>query len=161
MSQLRVEVVRSKKRRKTISALQVGEDLLRVSIPATLTEDEEQHWVDEMLRRFTKRAERDRVDLDVRARRLAEQYGFPHPRSVRWVDNQSTRWGSCTPADATIRLSSRMVDFPAWVIDAVLVHELAHLVEVRHNARFDALCMRYPLTERATGYLLAKGFEGD
>ena len=161
MSTLRVEVVRSKKRRKTISALQVGDDLVRVSIPASLSKDEEQHWVDEMLRRFTKRAERDRVDLDVRARELAEQYGFPMPRSVRWVDNQSTRWGSCTPSDGTIRLSSRMVGFPRWVIDSVLVHELAHLVEANHNQRFDALCARYPLTERATGYLLAKGFDGD
>ena len=158
---MNVEVVRSKKRRKTISALQVSDDLLRVSIPASLSVDEEQHWVDEMLRRFTKRAERDRVDLDRRASELADRYGLPHARSVRGVDNQSTRWGSCTPADGTIRLSSRMVGFPRWVIDAVLVHELAHLVEIHHNTRFDALCMRYPLTARATGYLLAKGFDGD
>jgi predicted metal-dependent hydrolase len=158
---LRVEVVRSKKRRKTISALQVGDDLVRVSIPASLTADEEQHWVEEMLRRFQKRADADRIDLDVRARELATQYGFPMPRSVRWVDNQHARWGSCTPADATIRLSSRMIGFPRWVIDSVLVHELAHLVEAQHSVRFDALCARYPLTERATGYLLAKGFEGD
>jgi predicted metal-dependent hydrolase len=158
---MRVEVVRSKKRRKTISAQQVDDDLVRVSIPATMTKAEEQHWVDEMLRRFEKRALADRVDIERRAHELADQHGFPHPRTVRWVDNQSTRWGSCTPADASIRLSSRMVGFPRWVIDSVLVHELAHLVEHRHNARFDALCARYPLTERATGYLLAKGFEGD
>ncbi|HVM54875.1 MAG TPA: YgjP-like metallopeptidase domain-containing protein [Acidimicrobiales bacterium] len=158
---MRVEVVRSKKRRKTISALQVGDDLVRVSIPASLSRAEEEHWVEEMLRRFTKRALADRVDLDLRARQLAEEHGFPTPRSVRWVDNQTSRWGSCTPADATIRLSSRMVGFPRWVIDAVLVHELAHLVEPRHNTRFDALCARYPMSERATGYLLAKGFDGD
>jgi predicted metal-dependent hydrolase len=158
---VRVEVIRSKKRRKTISAQQVDDDLVRVSIPATMTKAEEQHWVDEMVRRFTKRALADRVDIEQRANELADQHGFPRPRTVRWVDNQSTRWGSCTPADASIRLSSRMVGFPRWVIDSVLVHELAHLVEHRHNARFDALCARYPLTERATGYLLAKGFEGD
>jgi predicted metal-dependent hydrolase len=80
---------------------------------------------------------------------------------VRWVDNQHARWGSCTPADGTIRLSSRMIGFPRWVIDSVLVHELAHLIEIGHGPRFDALCARFPLTERATGYLLAKGFEGD
>jgi len=157
----RVEVIRSKKRRKTISAHQVTDDLVRVSIPASLSKAEEQRWVDEMLRRLEKRALADRVDLEPRAVQLAEQHGFPHPSSVRWVDNQTTRWGSCTPADGTIRLSSRMIGFPRWVIDAVLVHELAHLLEHNHNARFDALCARYPLTERATGYLLAKGFEGD
>ena len=161
MGALRVEVVRSKNRRKTISAHQVTDDLLRVSIPASLTKDEEQHWVDEMLRRFEKRALADKVDLERRATELATQHGFPRPSSVRWVDNQNARWGSCTPGDGTTRLSSRMVGFPRWVIDSVLVHELAHLLEHRHNARFDALCARYPLTERATGYLLAKGFEGD
>jgi len=46
---------------------------------------------------------------------------------VRWVDNQRSRWGSCTPADRTIRLSRRLQDMPAWVIDYVLVHELVHL----------------------------------
>lgn len=156
-----MEVVRSKKRRKTISAQQIGDDLVRVSIPASMTKAEEDHWVDEMRTRFEKRALADRVEVHRRAVELAEQHGFPTPSSVRWVDNQHARWGSCTPVDASIRLSSRMVGFPRWVIDAVLVHELAHLVEHHHNARFDALCARYPLTERATGYLLAKGFEGD
>ena len=158
---MRVEVVRSKKRRKTISALQVSDDLLRVSIPASCTKAEEEHWVTEMLKRFEKRALADTIDLERRARELAEQHGFPVPSSVRWVDNQHARWGSCTPVDATIRLSSRMIGFPRWVIDAVLVHELAHLLEPGHGPRFDGLCARYPLTERATGYLLAKGFEGD
>ena len=158
---MEVEVVRSKKRRKTISALQVTDDLVRISIPASLSKAEEQHWIDEMLKRFEKRAVADKVDLETRARQLADEHGFPYPSSVRWVDNQHARWGSCTPADGTIRLSSRMVGFPRWVIDSVLVHELAHLVEPHHNARFHALCARYPLTERATGYLLAKGFDGD
>ena len=158
---MEVEVVRSSKRRKTISAHQVRDDLLRVSIPASLSAAEEQHWVDEMMKRFAKRAEADRVDLGVRARELADQYGFPHPSSVRWVDNQNARWGSCTPADGTIRLSTRMVGVPRWVIDSVLVHELAHLVEHGHTPRFHALCARYALTERATGYLMAKGLDGD
>lgn len=158
---MNVEVVRSAKRRKTISAHQVTDDLLRVSIPASLTKAEEQHWVDEMLKRFERRALADRVDLETRAAELALEHGFPLPSSVRWVDNQHSRWGSCTPADGTIRLSSRMIGFPRWVIDSVLVHELAHLVEPGHGIRFQALVARYPLTERATGYLLAKGFEGD
>ena len=137
---MRVEVVRSKKRRKTISAHQINDDLVRVSIPASLSKAEEQHWVDEMLKRFEKRALADRIDIERRAHELADQHGLPHPRTVRWVDNQSSRWGSCTPADGSIRLSSRMVGFPRWVIDSVLVHELAHLVEPHHDARFDAQC---------------------
>jgi hypothetical protein len=64
-----------------------------------------------------------------------------------------TRWASCTPADATIRLSQRLLEMPAWVQDYVLVHELAHLIEPGHGPRFWSLVERYPRTERARGYL--------
>ena len=53
---------------------------------------------------------------------------------MRWVDNQQSRWGSCTPSDRSIRLSSRLQGMPAWVVDYVLVHELAHLLEPGHDA---------------------------
>jgi hypothetical protein len=65
----------------------------------------------------------------------------------------STRWASCTPADGTIRVSERLRDAPAWVVDYVLVHELAHLLEPGHDKAFWAWVRRYPRTERAMGYL--------
>ncbi|MDQ1486247.1 MAG: hypothetical protein QOJ62_1940 [Actinomycetota bacterium] len=43
---------------------------------------------------------------------------------------------------------------PAWVVDYVLVHELAHLIEFGHGPRFQALVAGYPKAERARGYLL-------
>lgn len=97
-------------------------------------------------------------ELLVRATRLIKLYLPEHgaqavPASVRWVTNQNGRWGSCTPADGTIRLSHRVQDMPDWVIDYVLLHELAHLIVPSHNARFWALVGRYPKTERARGYL--------
>jgi hypothetical protein len=72
---------------------------------------------------------------------------------VRWVDNQGSRWGSCTPSDRTIRLSSRLQGMPPWVVDYVLLHELAHLAVPGHGPRFWALLEAYPRTERARGYL--------
>jgi predicted metal-dependent hydrolase len=75
------------------------------------------------------------------------------PTSVRWVDNQRNRWGSCTPADGTIRLSRRLVGMPDWVIDYVLFHELAHLLVPGHGPEFWALVARYPRAERARGFL--------
>lgn len=146
--------MRSARRRKTVSARQVG-GVLRISIPATMTSAEEQRWVGEMSRRFERRSTSAGIDLDDRAATLAHRYDLPQARSIRWVDNQQARWGSCTPADGSIRLSSRLALFPSWVLDHVIVHELAHLVEPGHGPAFQALVARHPRGERAIGFLLA------
>src|SRR5581483_1255429 len=90
-----------------------------------------------------------------RAAELSERYlrGRAVPRSVRWATNQNSRWSSCTPTEGTIRLSHRLQGMPEYVIDYVLLHELAHLLVPDHGARFWALLEAYPRTERARGYL--------
>jgi len=130
-------------------------------IPDQFTRAEEREWVDKMLDRLKQRdgrAGRSDAELMVRATRLARRYladhpAASHPASVRWVTNQNGRWGSCTPADGTIRISDRISDMPEWVVDYVLLHELTHLVVLAHNAEFWALVSRYPKAERARGYL--------
>lgn len=153
-----VEVVRSAKRRKTVQARLVG-GVVQVSIPARMSKAEEEHWVAEMVGRFERRQATQPIDLAARAEVLAARYGLPQPASARWVDNQVWRWGSCTPDERSIRLSTRMAGFPPWVIDAVLVHELAHLVVAGHGADFWALANRFPRMERARGFLIAKGLD--
>ena len=64
-----------------------------------------------------------------------------------------SRWGSCSPADGTIRLSERLQQMPDFVIDYVLTHELAHLVVADHSDRFWRLLATVPNLERARGYL--------
>jgi predicted metal-dependent hydrolase len=155
---VKVEVVRSARRRKTVQAREVG-GVLRVSIPAGMTAADEERWVAEMVRRMERRAATDGIDLTARAAALADRYGLPKPRAIRWVDNQEWRWGSCTPSDRAIRISSRLVGEPAWVLDYVIVHELAHLSVPRHDARFWALVRRYPRAERAHGFLMARGLD--
>jgi predicted metal-dependent hydrolase len=155
-----IEVRRSQRRRRTVSAYRDGERVV-VLIPAQFSRAEEREWVDRMLERLDareQRAQRTDADLDSRAQRLAARYlpDYPaawNPRSVRWVQNQNGRWGSCTPADSSIRISRRVQEMPDWVIDYVLLHELAHLVIPSHNAAFWALVARYPKAERARGYL--------
>ena len=71
------------------------------------------------------------------------------------------RWGSCTPEDASVRISSRLAAYPLWVLDYVLIHELAHLLVDSHGAEHDALVDRFPLAERARGFLMAVDLDPD
>ncbi|MBO0867751.1 MAG: M48 family metallopeptidase [Micromonosporaceae bacterium] len=155
-----VEVRRSERRRRTVSAYRDGERVV-VLIPNLFSRAEEREWVDRMLQRLEARDHRGRrsdLELVNRAARLAHRYYPDHPAaarpaSVKWVDNQNGRWGSCTPTDRSIRISDRIMDMPEWVIDYVVLHELAHLIVPSHNATFWALVGRYPKAERARGYL--------
>lgn len=148
-------MIRSAKRRKTAEARLV-DSVLEVRIPGRSSMVEEREFVEYFRARFQRVSATESIDVERRAAQLARRYGLPRPTSIRWVDNQRHRWGSCTPADGSIRLSNRMARFPPWVIDYVIVHELAHLVEADHGPAFRALVDRYPQAERAKGYLMAK-----
>lgn len=152
-----VEVRRSSRRRRTVSAYRDGDRTI-VLLPARMTAAEERHWVAVMLERLEVQDRRSKPSDDelwVRAQRLSARYldGRAKPRSVRWVSNQRTRWGSCTVQDASIRLSDRLQGMPEWVVDYVLLHELAHLLEPSHGPSFWALLDGYAEVERARGFL--------
>lgn len=119
---------------------------------------EEQRWVTVMLDKLAAQESKRMLgddELAERAQRLSDQYldGCAAPDTVRWVTNQNTRWGSCTPSEGSIRLSHRLQGMPEYVIDYVLLHELAHLLVPGHGPRFWKLLDAYPRTERARGYL--------
>jgi predicted metal-dependent hydrolase len=152
-----VEVRRSRRRRSTVTAYREGGRTI-VLIPARFTPTQEREWVARMLDRLSAQERRRRPsddELMARATSLSERYlgGLARPVSVSWVGNQNHRWGSCTPADGTIRLSSRLLGMPGWVIDYVVLHELAHLVQPGHGPRFWSLMETFPRTERARGFL--------
>jgi predicted metal-dependent hydrolase len=152
-----IEVRRSARRRRTVAARREGDRLI-VMIPASMSRSEERRWVADMLARVERSEAKRRLsddDLVARAQTLNHDYfgGRATPTSVRWVTNQRTRWGSCTPIDGSIRISDRVQPMPGWVLDYVLVHELAHLLEPSHNRRFWAWVDRYPQAERAKGFL--------
>ncbi len=150
-----VQVIRSARRRKTVSARRV-DGVVRVSIPATMSRADEERWVAEMVRRLDRTAATEGIELGARAAQLADRYGLPRPNSIRFVDNQELRWGSCTPSESSIRISSKLVTEPAWVLDYVIVHELAHLVVHGHGRKFWDIVARYPRTERARGWLACR-----
>lgn len=130
-------------------------------VPDNLSRAEERAVVSEMVAKVERRERRgphrrSDADLMARAAMLSDRYlgGIARPTSVRWVSNQRSRWGSCTPDSGTIRLSERLRGMPDWVVDYVLVHELVHLIEPHHDAAFWGWVANYPHTERAKGYLM-------
>jgi predicted metal-dependent hydrolase len=157
---MEVEVIRSARRRKTVEARLV-DGVLEVRVPARMSRRDEEQSVREMVDRFERKRRASLVDVEARARSLARRHDLPQPTGVRWVENQRTRWGSCTPETGEIRVSAVLAGYPRWVLDYVLVHELAHLVEPNHSARFHELVHRYPKAERAEGFLIAKGLGED
>jgi predicted metal-dependent hydrolase len=157
---VKVEVVRSPRRRKTVQARET-DGVLRVLIPATMTAADEARWVAEMLRRVEQRSTGHTIDLEHRAAQLARRYRLERPTTIVWSGQQEWRWGSCTPATGSVRISSRLTQEPGWVLDYVIIHELAHLSVPGHDRAFWAVVNRYPLAERARGFLIARGREPD
>ncbi|MBC7236718.1 MAG: M48 family metallopeptidase [Chloroflexi bacterium] len=163
-----IRIVRSARRKKTVSAKLLNWYTLEVRAPADIPEEELERIVRDLEQRTLERIKRHRhfasdEDLDRRAQRLNKELfnGVLRWRSIRFVSNQRARFGSCSPGRGTIRLSNRLLGVPDFVLDYVIVHELAHLLEPNHSKAFWDLVSRYELTERARGYLMALGLEED
>lgn len=152
-------VIRSARRSKTVQARVVG-GVAEIRIPAHFSARQEREVVTEMLAKLEAKTTTRMLDddtLTARARHLNDKVldGRATIGSVRWVSNQNTRWGSCTVDTGDIRISARLRDVPAYVLDAVLVHELTHTFIPNHSKEFYAWADRVPKAERARGYLEA------
>lgn len=152
-----LELVRSARRRRTASAHGVDGRVV-VQLPAGLPVAEEDRLIRSLVRRVTGRQRADAVagdhTLQARADELADRWlDGVRATSVRWSDRMQKRWGSCTPHDGSIRISRRLAAYPRYVLDAVLVHELAHLQVADHSRTFHDLVGRFPGSERARGFL--------
>ena len=151
-----VEVRRSARRRKTATAYWQA-DTVVVVLPAWMRPPESEKMVESLVRRVLAQQPHRQSSDDELARRAAQLAGRylegTLPSSIRWVSNQRRLWGSCSVASRDIRVSDRLRVVPGWVLDAVLVHELAHLEEASHSPRFRALVARYPRMDEAGAYL--------
>ncbi len=160
-----VEIIRSKKRKKTVQAKEVNGKLY-VYLPAGMDEGKEKKYIDRIVRKVEERKRRQKLNdgesLVRHARELNKRYFEGKLKfDIKYVTNQNSRFGSCTTEDGTIRISDRLADMPSWVRDYVIVHELAHIIQPNHSKKFWELVNRYKYTERARGYLMAVGMESD
>lgn len=158
-----VDVRRSKRRRRTVSARAEGNRIV-VMVPDDMTEAEERRQIEEIVARVRKKVgnkaghELDNDILLRRARRLSVTVleGRPHFESIKWVRNMSRRWASVSGKPPRIRVSHRLAEVPDYVLDDVIVHELVHtFVEGGHNDEFWHWAAKAPHHERARGYLEA------
>lgn len=160
----REEVIRRRNRRKTISA-RIIKDVMYVYVPNNISDDNLRKVIDNFKQRFEKQRLKRQLnkeqDLKAIAEGLNKKYfsGKLQLNLVKYVTDQYSKFGCCNYHTRSIRISHRVSHMPDWVRDYVLVHELAHLIEPNHSQAFWKIVSGYELSERARGYLIAKGLD--
>ncbi|SVB21786.1 uncharacterized protein METZ01_LOCUS174640 [marine metagenome] len=163
LDELETRIIRSRKRRKTVQARE-ADGVIEILAPAVMSDEELLPYIKKLKERLGRRNQKDILDdyaLEKRAKALNRKYfgGLLRWGSIRWTTNQNRRWGSCAPVNGSVRISHRLATMPGFVLDYVLIHELAHLIEANHGKQFWNLVYRYPKTERARGFLMGAGYE--
>jgi predicted metal-dependent hydrolase len=163
---MEVKIIRSKRRKRTISARLIKNTLL-VSAPLMISRERLDKIVADFKVKFEKKKLKQELDrkqslIDI-ARKLNEKY-FENKlkiNSIEYATDQNSKYGCCNFRDAKIRISHKIGLMPEWVRDYVVIHEMAHLVEPNHSSAFWQIVSRYNLAERARGYLMAAGLESE
>ena len=150
-------VIRSKRRKKSISAYRQGERIV-ISIPARLSKADERAIVPEMIAKIRSQE----ADITPSEASLAERIDqllselapeiTARPSSVNWRPMRE-RWGSCTGVDRTIRISDRLKLAPKYALDYLLFHEAIHLYIPDHGPEFTEILSRFEESELASAYL--------
>jgi predicted metal-dependent hydrolase len=158
---LTVTVTRDRRLRTTVRWA-VNQETIQVRAPARLPPDQLEELLDDIVARVLKQRARSRQrnddELETRARDLNQRYfdGELRWHTIRWVSNMTQRLGSCTDGgttDGDIRISDRIRDWPAYVVNYIIAHELTHRKHPNHSSDFWAYLSRYPHTERARGFV--------
>ena len=161
ISEGEIIVIRSARRKKNVSAYRQGGRIV-VSIPARMSKADERAMVPEMVAKIRAQeaaATMSEESLSLRVGELLTQLApeiTVRPSSVNWRAMRE-RWGSCTGADRSIRISDRLKGAPENVLDYVLFHEAIHLHFFDHGPEFKAILARFPEEALAEAYL--SGYE--
>jgi predicted metal-dependent hydrolase len=142
-------------------------DTIEIRAPRSIRRADLDRMVTEIVARVQKQRQRARkqqaTDLQARAEAINRQHfgGELAWHTIRWVSNMEKRLGSCTTGGSTdgdIRISDRMRSWPAYVVDYVIAHELAHRKHADHSPIFWEYLARYPHMERARGFIEGVAF---
>lgn len=150
-------VIRSPRRKKSASAYRQGGRIV-ISIPARMSKAEEAQVVPELIATIRRREDAKTPTEELLAARIDELLTelapeiTARPASVTWRPMRE-RWGSCTSADRTIRISDRLKLAPGYALDYVLFHEAIHLQWGDHGQEFTDTLARFEGSELASAYL--------
>jgi len=154
---MKIQVIKSKRRRKTASAKREN-GMIVLRVPWFLPREELVRIVSVFRKRYrTRRASNS--DLLSRAEKLNKKFfgGKLDKFSITWSARHKNIFGNCNYRTREIRIATRLKDVPTWVLEATIMHELAHLIEPNHSKKFKKLIDVYPRMERAKGFLLGMG----
>lgn len=166
VQEVEYEIRRSKRRTKSVGAFREQGRTIIVA-PIRMSTKEVHEYAQELIQKLNFQHEKisSQESLEERARYLAQTYldvdvftKHPVPVKIRWVTNQNSRWGSCTPGDGNIRISHRLQGMPDYVIDAVVLHELVHLIVADHSPRFYEYLAKFEDYRLAKAYLAGYSF---
>jgi len=161
-----VKILRSKRRKRTISARML-KDILVVRAPENIPESRLEKAITDLKERIERKQLKEELNKDENLVRRAKEFNLEYFEnklkidSIEYVTNQNSKFGCCDYRAGRIRISHRISAMPQWVRDYVIIHELAHLAVPDHSQAFWEIVNRYKLTERARGYLLGVGAQED
>ena len=165
---IRVDLRRDKRLKKTSRWERLPDGSLLVRVPHRLPRFKVSALLEQVASQLDRttilRAQHTDADLQQRAELINRKHfnGGIQWNAIRWVSNMQSRLGSCTkggPTDGQIRISDKIKNWPDWVVDYVIAHELMHRKHPNHSDSFWIdLKIAYPLTEQARGFIHGVGF---
>ncbi|HSB65675.1 MAG TPA: M48 family metallopeptidase [Anaerolineales bacterium] len=165
---IQVSLRRDKRLRRTSRWERMSDGSLLVRIPYRIPTRNVSLLLEQISKQLEKSIAKQKrhndIDLNQRAEQINQKYfnGKITWNTIRWVNNMQTRLGSCSrggPTDGEIRINAKIRNWPVWVVNYVIAHELMHRKHPNHSRAFWAeLRATYPLTERARGFIHGIGF---
>ncbi len=161
-----IKINRSVKRRKTIGARLLN-NIMYVYAPYNIPDEKLNRIIASFRQKFISGLFKKKLNSEKPLKEIAGILNKKYFKnkldissiSMEYVTEQTHKFGCCNYQSKSIRISHRIAQMPDWVRDYVIVHELAHLVVPNHSKSFWDIVSEYKLSERAKGYLIAKGME--
>lgn len=155
---VKLTLVVQRKQVKNVNA-RLRDSVLSISAPLDAPQALLDDLIPDMARQLVRRARAREVNAEqdavMVAHRVAARFpNKPEIADVQFVTTQKKRWGTYSPTTGAIRLHAALREMPLWVLEAVVAHELAHVIHQDHSPAFwellDKVC---PEHDRATIFL--------